>query len=98
VTAPGWVGWWALCGDGPCDYISAASGRHPREALRAFARQWTEVASYMRRGERHPTIDLGTPASWPTLAPLLLRRAELLQSAADDDSEWEDDDDGNEDD
>jgi hypothetical protein len=39
------------------------------------------------RGERHPTIDLGTPASWPTLAPLLLRRAELLQSAADDDSD-----------
>ena len=35
--APGWVGWWAISGDLPTDYVSRGKIAHPREALRAFA-------------------------------------------------------------
>ena len=34
---PGWVGWWVLCGDLPTDYVSAATIKHPRKAVEAFA-------------------------------------------------------------
>ncbi len=35
---PDWVGWWAICGDLPTDYVSAANIKHPREAVRASPR------------------------------------------------------------
>ena len=89
VAAPDWVGWWVICGDGPTDYMSAGPVRHPRDAVRAFAARWAEVASYMLRGEPHPTIELGSPRTWPELGPLLRNRAELLISCADDDSTWQ---------
>ena len=68
VVAPGSVGWWAICGDGPTDYMTAGGVRHPREALRAFAARWAEIASYMARGEPHPTIHMGSPRTWQELA------------------------------
>jgi len=89
VVAPESVGWWAICGDGPTDYMTAGRVRHPREALRAFADRWAEMASYMRRGEPHPTMELGSPRTWPELGPLLEKRAELLKASADDDSVWQ---------
>ncbi len=89
VAAPGLVGWWAICGDGPTDYMTAGRVRHPREALRAFAARWAEIASYMERGEPHPTIDMGSPRTWQELWPLLGERAELLRASADDDSVWQ---------
>jgi hypothetical protein len=41
--APGWVGWWAISGDLPTDYVSRGKIAHPREALRAFAHHWREM-------------------------------------------------------
>jgi len=83
------VGWWVICGDLPTDYLSASQAADPREALRAFAARWSEVAAYMLRGEAHPTIEIGSPRTWPELAPKLKKRAELLTSSADDETSWQ---------
>jgi hypothetical protein len=87
----GWVGWWTICGDLPTDYISAATVKHPRDALRTFAKVWEEVAARMEKGEEHDCIRIGRPSDWPTLAPLLLARSQLLRQFADDNDVWVDD-------
>jgi hypothetical protein len=92
VQSPTWsglIGWWAISGDLPTDYMSSDSGYHPRDALRYFSAEWRSVAESMRRGEWHPRTKMGTPELWPTMAPLLERRAERLKEYADDDSLWE---------
>jgi len=89
--APGWVGWWAISGDLPTDYVSRGKVAHPRQALRDFAQRWRELSDYMLRGKEHPEVKMGTPAEWPQLGPLLRRRAEILQSHADDDDIWQED-------
>lgn len=89
VTTPGRIGWWAISGDMPTDYMSSSSGYHPREALRHFSREWLDVATHMREGREHPRTKIGHPGVWPTLAPLLESRAKLLQEYADDEEMWE---------
>jgi hypothetical protein len=88
-NSPGSIGWWAITGDLPTDYISSKEGRHPREALRAFARHWSEVSEFMLRGEAYPGYVIGPPDRWPELGELLRRRAEILKSYADDDELWD---------
>ena len=88
-VAPGRMGWWAISGDCPTDYLSFADADHPREAMRQFARQWAELSSFMLRGEPHSETTIGTPDQWPELGDLLQRRAELLRSYAANDSIWE---------
>ena len=90
VIAPGRVGWWAITGDVPTDYVSFGDADHPREVTRHFARQWAEVSAFMLRGEPHPETTIGTPEQWPELGDLLRRRSQLLQQWADDDSIWND--------
>jgi len=87
--SPGWVGWWVISGDMPTDYISAETIKHPREALKAFAKTWNEVSGCMLRGESHPTITIGAPEDWPRLGDLLKKRAESLSLFTGDDSLWE---------
>lgn len=89
-VAPGRMGWWAISGDIPTDYVNFSDAQHPREVMRYFARQWAEVSSFMLRGEPHPETTIGAPAEWPELGDLLQRRAELLRRFADDDSIWND--------
>lgn len=86
--SPGWIGWWVITGDLPADYISSSEGRHPRDALRAFARHWQEVSEFMLRGQKHPDYRIGTPDQWPKLGDLLQRRAQILSRHADDDEFW----------
>jgi hypothetical protein len=88
-TTPGQIGWWAISGDLPTDYMSSTSGYHPRDALRHFSAEWMSIAESMRRGEQHPRTKIGKPELWPTMAPLLQSRAEILRGYADDDSLWE---------
>jgi hypothetical protein len=88
--SPGAIGWWAVTGDLPADYVSGSEGRHPRDALRAFARLWREASEFMLRGEPHPDYNIGTPEQWPKLGDLLRRRAEIIQRYADDDEFWTD--------
>ena len=87
---PDGIGWWVICGDLPTDYISAASLRHPRDAIRALGEQWRVQAQLMISGERQADIRIGQSADWPLLAPLLSTRAAMLIQWADDDSLWED--------
>jgi non-ribosomal peptide synthetase component F len=91
-TSPGWVGWWVITGDLPADYISSDEGQHPREALRAFARHWREVAGFMLRGEPHPDYSIGSPEQWPELGDFLRQRAAAIMEIADDDENWIDTD------
>jgi hypothetical protein len=86
--SPGWVGWWAISGDVPTDYVSRGEISHPREALRAFAAHWRELSDYMLRGEEHPDVRIGTRDQWPELGDLLQRRAHILHSYAEDDEIW----------
>jgi hypothetical protein len=87
-SAPGWIGWWAITGDLPADYISSSEGRHPREALRAFARHWREASGCWRRGEPHRDYRLGTPDEWPEPGELLGRGAVVIDRWADVDEIW----------
>ena len=90
-SSPGWIGWWVITGDLPADCISANEKRHPREALRAFARHWQELSGFMLRGEEHPDVRIGTPDQWPELGDLLRRRAKIIHGHADDDEIWTED-------
>jgi len=87
---PGSAGWWAICGDCPCDYVSAANVRSPREAVKAIASLWQEKAAFMARGEIHSTFVIGSGENDEELAPLLGSRAELLLEWVEDDEAWED--------
>ena len=40
LVVPGDVRWWTICGDLPTDYLSAATLKHPRKAILAFADTW----------------------------------------------------------
>ncbi len=88
LRAPGYVGWWAISGDLPTDYLSAVSIKHPRKALLAFAETWKEVAEHMRKGVPHPHISIATVEPNPELAALLESRSNVLRQFADDDSVW----------
>jgi hypothetical protein len=87
---PGSVGWWVICGDLPTDYVTGSGVPHPRVALLAIAERWLEMAACMAAGRPHPTMDLGAPADWPELAPLLEARAKLLRKFSQDDRVWAD--------
>jgi hypothetical protein len=88
LLAPGDVGWWAICGDVPTDYISAANVKHPREAMLAFADTWGEAAGCMLNGVSPVDVTFGPPERSAELAPLLQNRADLLRRFAGDDSVW----------
>jgi hypothetical protein len=88
-STQGSAGWWAICGDCPCDYVSAADARDPREAVKAIASLWEEKAACMVRGERHPTFVIGSGENDGELAPLLASRAELLLEWVEDDDAWD---------
>jgi hypothetical protein len=90
---PGWIGWWAICGDLPTDYISSAdveSPQHPRKAMRAIAERWLRQVDAWSQGLDCEDIRIAGPCSDRELAPLLETRARLLMDWADDDSLWED--------
>jgi hypothetical protein len=86
---PEWVGWWVICGDLPTDYVSSAGIGCPRDAVRAIAKEWLELVGHMDRGELHPDRRLGRPEDWPSLAPLLRSRGEMLLAWAGNDAAWD---------
>ena len=89
LAHPGSVGWWAISGDLPHDYVSADNAKSPREAVEAIASLWQEAARYMSRGERHPTFVIGSGERDEELAPLLASRAELLLEWVADPDAWD---------
>ena len=89
VVQPGSVGWWAISGDMPNDYVSASHASTPREAVGAIASLWKEASQYMARGERHPTFVIGAGDRMEELAPMLESRAGLLLEWVSDSEIWE---------
>lgn len=89
---PGWIGWWAICGDVPTDYISSADvepPQHPRKAMRVFARNWLQVVAAWKEAREVENTRIGDASSHEELGPLLEARAKLLMRWADDASLWE---------
>jgi hypothetical protein len=71
------VGWWAISGGVPTDYITASRGmRCAADVLAAFGEQWSRAAEAMARGEY---AGIGRPEDAAELAPLLRSRAEMLR-------------------
>src|SRR5687768_5961712 len=82
---PDAVGWWAISGDLPTDYMTAAAHlRTHGDVLLAFAKQWREAAERMKNGEHLDAYVVGDPSRAMELAPLLQTRAELLQDFGED--------------
>jgi hypothetical protein len=90
LAKPGSVGWWAISGDLPNDYVSSIDAKSPREAVQAIASIWQEAAQYMSRGEKHPTFVIGSGESDEELAQMLASRAELLLDWVADPEAWVD--------
>ncbi len=86
---PGTIGWWAISGDLPNDYVSASNASTPRQAMHAIASLWKEAAQYMARGERHPTFVIGSGENNVDMASMLSSRAKMLLEWADDPEVWE---------
>lgn len=77
---PDRVGWWAISGDLPTDYLSAAAHlRSSGDVLIAFADQWRAAAEQMQDGKQMEEYTVGDPSRAKELAPLLKSRADLLQ-------------------
>ena len=92
LSSPGSVGWWAISGDLPNDYVSRSKAKDPREAVQAIASLWQQAAQYMARGERHPTFRIGSGEQDKELAPMLASRAAFLLEMVDDSETWDEDD------
>lgn len=88
LAKPPAVGWWAISGDLPTDYLSGNDATGPRSALDAFSKRWREVATYMIRGEVHPTIKVGSRQNDPQLGDLLMRRAQIIDGWVQDAIMW----------
>ncbi len=89
LETEGYIGWWAISGDVPTDYMSSSSGRHPRDAMRHLSTEWQSISDFMASGEAREGYMIGTPETWPDLAPLLKSRAEMIREWADDDDLWD---------
>ena len=87
---PGWVGWWAISGDLPTDYVTCGEERSPRQALYDIGRRWSDAAELWAIGKRCEAMSLGSEAKEKELAPLLATRAELLLDFASNDGIWND--------
>ncbi|WP_206241834.1 DUF4826 family protein [Novosphingobium terrae] len=88
VKAPGWVGWWAVSGDFPTDYIECGAERHPRQGLRDIGLRWQEAAKRWRSGEEVEGWRMGDGEQPRELAPLLAERAMMFLEIAADDENW----------
>ncbi len=75
---PDQVGWWAISGDLPTDYMTAGDQRSTGDVLIAFAKLWRAAAERMRGGEQSEGYSVGDPSRAKQLAPLLQSRADLL--------------------
>jgi len=92
LAHPEWIGWWAISGDLPTDYISSADVKppqHPRKAMRVFAQNWMGVVNAWKEGREVENTRIGDASSHDEVGPLLEARAKLLMEWAENDSLWE---------
>jgi len=86
ISAPGWVGWWVICGDLPTDYCSADDCRHPRLALKRILDSWSTALDKFKPGD----ATIGTTSLAGSLAPLLRDRIGILADFIVDEAAWPD--------
>jgi hypothetical protein len=86
--APGFVGWWVVCGDCPTDYVTCTGDRTPRSAVEMIEARWREAVAFLEQDVQHPDFVVGQRADARKLAPLLASRAECLRQLLADDSVW----------
>ena len=92
IARPDWIGWWAISGDLPTDYISSGDvepPQHPRKAIKAIAARWLKQATAWSHGQEFEGVDIPGPHSHQELAPLLETRAKTLIDFVNNDSLWE---------
>ncbi|WP_267388708.1 DUF4826 family protein [Sphingomonas sp. GC_Shp_3] len=89
VEYPGAVGWWAVSGDFPTDYITCSGDRSPRQALREIGDRWRKAAALWADRKSADGFGLRNAANEHELAPMLAIRAELFLNFAADDRNWE---------
>jgi hypothetical protein len=93
LLRPESIGWWAICGDLPSDYISAAAiepPQHPRKALRAIAEHWLKAVAAWEDGREYEGFAIAGGHRNRELASLLKSRGKTMIDWTDDDSLWED--------
>lgn len=88
LRSPGYVGWWAVAGDHPTDYISSMNCNDPRSALRAICDRWGEIAETMSEGKPYPAMRSGPPEQWIELGGKLKTRVAILRECVADDRNW----------
>ena len=89
IEHPGAVGWWAVSGDFPTDYITCSGDRNPRQALRDIGDRWGQAAARWVDGKPAEGFQLRNAAHEHDLAPLLATRAQMFLDFAADDRNWE---------
>lgn len=82
--APGRIGWWAISGDVPTDYLTCTSEQDNADVLLSFARAWKSAAAHMAKGTWAPNHPIGPAGHQKELAPMLLSRAGALEEFAND--------------
>ena len=82
------IGWWVIAGDLPTDYISSKNISTPREAIRQFSDNWTELSSLMIQGKNHPSMKINTEENRIELAELLEKRSKILHEWYNDEALW----------
>lgn len=76
------VGWWAISGDVPTDYMSASRDlKGTGDVLAAFGKRWLDASDQMSRGQY---VGIGRKGDVAALAPLLRTRADMLIELAND--------------
>jgi hypothetical protein len=87
LAAPGWVGWWTICGDLPTDYCSSDHDcRRPRLAVKRIAESWSMALDTLKPGD----TTIGTTSISASLAPLLRSRVDLLSEMVANEDAWPD--------
>jgi hypothetical protein len=83
-VSPDCVGWWAVSGDVPTDYMTCTRELDCGDVLAEFSKIWRAAAAKMANGEQLENCVLGggDPQRAKELAPLLLTRAEALEKLA----------------
>ena len=89
IKHPGAVGWWAVSGDFPSDYITCSEASNPRSALRDIGERWRQAAARWVGAKPAEGFQLRNAAHEHELAPLLATRAQLFLDLAADDRNWE---------
>jgi Domain of unknown function (DUF4826) len=78
LKAPGFVGWWVICGDVPTDYCSAGEICDPKRALRHFASSWQLELDQTNPDDK----TIGSTGLSRNLIPLLEARVKLMSEIA----------------